>query len=55
MEQMDDKKLAKHLELFRQQMQQAYEQKNDTAYRLLYEYEQQTLTARVNKNFAISK
>lgn len=48
MEQMDDKKLSKHIDLFRQQMQKAYQQKNDEAYKLLYEYEQQTLLARIN-------
>lgn len=51
MEQMDDKKLSKHLDLFRLQMQTAYEQKNETAFKLLAEYEQQTLIARLNKNF----
>lgn len=51
MQQMDDKKLSKHIDLFRQQMQMAYEQKNDEAYRLLYEYEEQAVMARVRKNF----
>ena len=55
MEQMDDKKLSKHIDLFRQQMQNAYQQKNDEAYKLLYEYEQQTLLARINKNFTFEK
>ena len=55
MEQMDDKKLSKHLDLFHQQMQKAYQQKNDAAYKLLHEYEQQTFIARVNKNFAVEK
>ena len=53
MELMDDKKLSKHLDLFHQQMQMAYEQKNEAAYKLLAEYEKQTLTARINKNFII--
>ena len=53
MELMDDKKLAKHLDLFHQQMQMAYEQNNEVAYKLLAEYEKQTLTARINKNFVI--
>ena len=53
MELMDDKKLSKHLDLFHQQMQMAYEQKNEAAYKLLAEYEKQTLTARINKNFVI--
>ena len=53
--QMDDKKLSNHLDLFHQQMQKAYQQKNDAAYKLLHEYEQQTLVARVNKNFAVEK
>ncbi len=55
MEQMDDKKLSKHLDLFRHQMEKAYQQNNDAAYNLLYEYEQQTLIARINKNFVIKK
>ena len=55
MEQMDDKKLSKHLDLFREQMQKAYQQKNDMGYKLLCEYEQQTLIARINKNFAVEK
>ncbi len=49
MQQMDDKKLSKHLRLFQQQMQMAYEQKNHAAYQLLYEYEQQTIVARLKK------
>ena len=53
MELMDDKKLSKHLDLFHQQMQMAYEQKNEAAFKLLEEYEKQTLTARINKNFVI--
>ena len=55
LEQMDDKKLSKHLDLFREQMQKAYQQKNDMGYKLLYEYEQQTLIARITKNFAVEK
>ena len=51
MEQMDDKKLSKHLDLFQQQMEKAYKQRNETAYKLLAEYEHQTLIARINKNF----
>ena len=38
MQQMDDKKLAKHLDIFREQMQTAYDQKNHKAYQLLSEY-----------------
>ena len=53
MELMDDKKLSKHLDLFHQQMQMAYEQNNEAAYKLLAEYEKQTLAARINKNFNI--
>ncbi len=49
MEQMEDKKLSKHIELFRQQMQIAYNQKNHSAYNLLAEYEMQTIIARANK------
>lgn len=51
MQQMDDKKLEKHLDLFQQQMQKAFEQKNDAAYKLLYEYEKQTIQARMKKIF----
>ena len=52
---MDDKKLVKHLDLFREQMQKAYEQNNETAFKLLHEYIRQTLTARLNKNFTQKK
>ena len=45
--------LIQHLDLFYQQMQKAYEQKNKVAYKLLAEYEKQALTARINKNFVI--
>lgn len=55
MEQMDDRKLSKHLDLFHQQLQKAFEQKNEIAYMLLSEYEMQTLEARVNKNFIMGK
>jgi hypothetical protein len=50
MQQMDDKKLCKHLDIFQKQMQMAYKQKNEEAYKLLYEYETQTLQARMRKN-----
>lgn len=53
--QMDDRKLSKHLDLFHQQLQKAFEQKNEIAYMLLSEYEMQTLEARVNKNFIMGK
>ena len=46
---MPDSKLSKHLDLFRQQMQMAYEQKNYQAYELLVEYERQVFMARLNK------
>lgn len=49
MEKMDDRKLSKHLDLFRIQMQKAFENKNKEAYSLLYEYEKQVIIARVNK------
>lgn len=35
MQLMDDKQLSKNLDLFRQQMAMAYQQKNYTAYELL--------------------
>ena len=50
MKSMDDKKLSKHLDLFRQQMEKAYEQKNETAFELLSEYEKQVINARANKD-----
>ena len=51
MQKMDDKKLSKHLDLIREQMQMAFKQKNETAYKLLYEYEMQVIQARLKKNF----
>lgn len=50
MKQMDDKKLSKHLDLFRQQMEKAYQQNNKTAFELLSEYEYQTIIARASKD-----
>ena len=47
---MPDAKLSKHLDLFRQQMEKAYQQGNDTAFELLSEYEKQTIIARANKD-----
>ena len=52
---MDDKKLSKHLDLFRQQMEMAYKQNNKKAFELLYEYERQTIIARVIKNELLQK
>ena len=46
---MPDSKLSKHLDLFRQQMEKAYQQGNRTAFELLSEYENQTIIARANK------
>jgi hypothetical protein len=46
---MDDKKLSKHIDLFHEQMELAYKQGNKDAYELLYEYEKQTIAARVSK------
>lgn len=43
MKTMDDKKLSKHIDLFREQMERAYKQGNKEAYKLLYEYEKQTI------------
>jgi predicted solute-binding protein len=48
---MDDKKLSKHLDLFRQQMQMAYDQGNHKAFELLQEYERQVIISRMKKNF----
>ena len=50
MKTMDDAKLSKHLDLFREQMEKAYKQKNETAFELLNEYEKQIIIARVNKD-----
>lgn len=47
---MDDKKLSKHIELFRQQMEIAYKKGDTAAIELLTEYEWQTIVARVEKN-----
>ncbi len=55
MEQMDDKKLAKHIDLFRQQKEIAIKQKNEAAYKLLLQYERQTIEARIKKNFTNKK
>lgn len=51
MKTMDDKKLSKHLDLLRQQMQMAYQQGNHEAFELLQEYEQQVIKSRLLKNF----
>jgi len=48
---MDDKQLVKHLDLFRQQMQTAYDQGNHAAFELLQEYERQVIISRIKKNF----
>ena len=48
---MDDKKLSKHLDLFRQQMQKAWEQGNYAAFDLLQEYERQVIISRMEANF----
>lgn len=52
MQLMDDKQLPKNLDLFRQQMEMAYNQKNYEAYELLCEYETQVIKARVNRDYA---
>ncbi len=49
MEGMDDIKLSRHLDLFRQQMERAYAQKNEEAIRLIQEYEEQIIQARMRK------
>jgi hypothetical protein len=49
MKNMEDKKLARHIDLFRKQMAIAYQQGNTKAFELLSEYEQQTIVARVEK------
>ncbi len=45
----EDKKLSKHIDLFREQMQMAYKHGNKAAFELLVEYERQTIVARANK------
>jgi hypothetical protein len=52
MQLMDDVQLSKNLDLFRQQIEIAYKQKNYEAYELLCEYEIQVIKARVNKDYA---
>jgi hypothetical protein len=42
----NDSKLEKHLDLFRQQLEMAYKQKDEDAIRLLTEYENQVIMAR---------
>ena len=49
MKTMDDKILSRNIDLFREQMARAYKQGNREAYELLYEYEQQTIIARLSK------
>ena len=49
MKAMDDKKLSMHIDLFRQQQQMALAQGKSDVYELLYEYEKQTIIARVEK------
>ena len=49
MKNMEDKKLARHTDLFRKQMAIAYQQGNTKAFELLSEYEQQTIVTRVGK------
>jgi ribosomal protein S6 len=49
MKNMEDKKLARHINLFRKQMAIAYQQGNTKAFELLSEYEQQTIVARAGK------
>jgi len=46
---MDDKTLSRNIDLFREQMERAYKQGNKEAYELLYEYELQTIVARMSK------
>ena len=47
---MHDKKLVKHLDLFRQQKEMAYKANNKEAFELLDEYENQVIEARLKKN-----
>ena len=47
---MDDKKLSKHIDLFRQQQQMALAKGKPEVYELLYEYERQTIIARAEKS-----
>jgi hypothetical protein len=46
MRQWSDSKLEKHLDLFRQQLEMAYNQKDEDAISLLTEYENQVINAR---------
>lgn len=49
MKTMDEKTLSRNIDLFREQMELAYKQGNKEAYELLYEYERQTIIARLLK------
>jgi hypothetical protein len=49
MSQWDDKKLMKHLDLFREQKERAYKANNKEAFELLDEYENQVIEARALK------
>jgi hypothetical protein len=50
LKQLDDKKLSRRIDLYREQIDLACKQKNWMAYELLVEYEWQTIVARVAKN-----
>ncbi len=50
MQQFDDKRLEKHLSLFREQMEMAYKKNNGDGVALLSEYEKQVIIARANKD-----
>ena len=49
MGQFDDKRLQKHLDLFREQMNMAYKKNDAEGVALLNEYERQVIEARVAK------
>ena len=44
---MDDEQLQQQLEIFHDQMEMAYEQRNLETYELLQEYEQQIISSRL--------
>lgn len=50
MKSMDDEKLSKHLDLFREQMTKAFNEHNTSTFELLTEYEKQVIIARANKD-----
>ena len=49
---MDDEKLSRNIECFREQLEMAHKQNNREVFELLSEYIEQTSIARIMKRFA---